>query len=592
MLRVGFSIFSVKKDFATKHRLQPFRNKTYLSLKQYLIDFMSDHPMIAYLSMEIGVDSQLPTCCGGLGVLAGDTVKGSAEIDFPLVGVSLRHHKGYFEQEIENSQQKEVLKRSNPFGVLRKRSEKVRVEIEGRNVTIGAEEYIIKNGHANRVPIYFLDTRIDENTKEDREISETCYWMGKPTTHEEHQRHRLKQEMVLGIGGVRFLERIGYKIRKYHLNEGHTALATLEIANKNNWNQKETQQKFSFTTHTLVPAGHESFPLDMVKNTLECCFPMEKIIEYGREGDCLNMTKLAMSLSDYQNGVSKKNAEAARLMFPERKIDYITNGIHLGSWTSGSFKGLFDCHLPGWEDNPEKLKDAMTLPNAEVWEAHQENKDTLIDFIEDEYGVSLDRNKLTLGWFRRMAEYKRPTLIFTDRERLKRIGTGKLQILVAGKAHPRDTYGKEAIRMIQEESKIVNGEVPTVFIENYGMEISPTLIAGVDVLLNTPRPPNEASGTSGMKALSNGVINVSSWDGWIDEEFKTKEGLIGWAFGHQYETDIQDAQGLYNVLEQKVIPTFYYNRQKWIEMQKHSIALASYYNTNRMLKEYIERAWR
>ena len=547
---------------------------------------------VAYFSMEIGVDPQLPTCCGGLGVLAGDTVKGAAEIGFPLVGVSLRHHKGYFKQEIKDSQQKEVLKRSNPFGILRKRTEEVKVEIEGRNVTVGAEEYVIKSGQGIKVPIYFLDTKLDDNEKEDREISETCYWMGKPTTYEEHQRHRFKQEIVLGIGGIRILERIGYKVRKYHLNEGHTALATLEVANKNSWDLKETKKRFSFTTHTLVPAGHELFPLDMVKNTLEGSFPLDKIMEYGGDAGCLNMTKLAMSLSDYQNGVSKKNSEAAREMFPEQNIDHITNGIHLGSWTSGSFKGLFDCHLPGWEENPERLKDSMTLPSEEVWRAHLENKSILLDLIEDEYGVELDRNRLTLGWYRRIAEYKRPTLIFTDRERLKRIGAGKMQILVAGKAHPRDTYGKEAIKRIHEESKTINGDVPTIFIEDYGMEISPTLIAGVDVLLNTPRPPNEASGTSGMKALSNGVINVSSWDGWIDEEFKTKEGAIGWAFGHQHETDIQDAHGLYNVLEQKVLPTFYHNKEKWIEMQKNSISLASYYNTNRMLKEYIEKAWR
>jgi len=175
---------------------------------------MSDQAMIAYLSMEIGVDAQLPTCCGGLGVLAGDAIKGAAELNFPLVGVSLRHHKGYFEQEIENDQQKEVLKRSNPFGVLRKRDEKVKVRIEGRDVIIGAEEYIIKNGHDNKVPIFFLETKLDENKKEDREISETCYWMGKQTTYEEHQRHRFKQEIVLGIGGVRFLEKLGYNIRK------------------------------------------------------------------------------------------------------------------------------------------------------------------------------------------------------------------------------------------------------------------------------------------------------------------------------------------------------------------------------------------
>ena len=553
---------------------------------------MSNIASVAYLSMEIGVDAQLPTCCGGLGVLSGDTIKGAAELNFPLIGVSLRHHKGYFEQKIENYRQKEVLKRSNPFGVLRKRNEKVKVQIEGRDVIIGAEEYIIKNGHDTKVPIYFLDTKLDENEVEDREISATCYWMGKPTTYHEHQKHRFKQEVVLGIGGVRFLEKLGYDIRKYHMNEGHTALATLEIANKNNWAEQETKKKFSFTTHTLVPAGHEVFPMSIVESILEDIFPLDKITEYGGQANCLNMTKLAMNLSDYHNGVSKKNAEAARKMFPNKNIDYITNSVHLGSWTSGSFKGLFDRHFPGWEEDPEKLKDALRLPNFEVWKAHLANKNILFDFIEDEYKIDLDRNILTLGWFRRIAEYKRPTLIFTDRKRLKHIGSGKMQILIAGKAHPRDIYGKETIRQIHEQSKILNGEVPTVFIENYGMEISPTLIAGVDVLLNTPRPPNEASGTSGMKALSNGVINVSSWDGWIDEEFKTKEGSIGWAFGFQHETDVQDANGLYNVLEQKVIPTFYNNPEKWIEMKKHSISLASYYNTTRMVGEYIERAWR
>ncbi len=553
---------------------------------------MSPKDSVAYLSMEIGVDARLPTCCGGLGVLAGDSIKGSAEINFPLVGVSLRHHKGYFEQEIINYQQKEVLKRSNPFGVLRKRDEKVKVQIEGRDVTIGAEEYVLKNGNSSKALIYFLDTRLNENSTEDKEISENCYWMGKSTTYDEHQRHRFKQEVILGIGGVRFLEKIGYNIRKYHLNEGHTALATLEIANKYNWDENKTKQKFSFTTHTLVPAGHEVFPMTMVESILKDSFPLDKIREYGEQANCLNMTKLAMNLSDYQNGVSKKNAEAAREMFPNKKIDYITNAVHLGTWTSGSFKGLFDRHFPGWEEDPEKLVDAARLPNEEVWKAHMENKIILLDFIEDEYGIDLDRNKLTLGWFRRIAEYKRPMLIFTERERLKLIGSGKIQFLIAGKAHPRDGYGKEAITKIHEESQKIKGAVPTVFIENYGMEISPTLIAGVDVLLNTPRPPNEASGTSGMKALSNGVINVSSWDGWIDEEFKTKEGAIGWAFGYQHENDVQNAHGLYNVLEQKVLPTFYGNREKWIEMQKNSIALASYYNTKRMLSEYIEKAWK
>jgi glycogen phosphorylase len=553
---------------------------------------MSNQACVAYLSMEIGVDAHLPTCCGGLGVLAGDAIKGAAELSFPLVGVSLRHHKGYFEQKIENYQQKEILKRSNPFGVLRKRDEKIKVQIEGKDVTIGAEEYLIKNGHSNKVSIYFLDTRLNENAAENREISETCYWMGKPVTYEEHQRHRFKQEVVLGIGGVRFLEKLGYNIKKYHMNEGHTALATLEIANRNNWDEEKTKKKFSFTTHTLVPAGHEVFPISLVKSILEDSFPLEKIVKYGGQAGSLNMTQLAMSLSDYQNGVSKKNAEAARDMFPGKNIDYITNAVHLGTWTSGSFKGLFDRHFPGWEENPEKLKDAMRLPNDEVWKAHLENKNILFDFIEDEYAVDLDRNVLTLGWFRRIAEYKRPLLIFSDKERLKRIGSGKMQIIFAGKAHPRDGYGKEAIRQIHEESRIINGAVSTVFVENYGMELSPTLIAGVDVLLNTPRPPNEASGTSGMKALSNGVLNVSSWDGWIDEEFKTKEGAIGFAFGCQYETDVQDAQGLYNVLEQKVIPTFYGKQERWIEMKKQSISLASYYNTNRMLKEYIERAWK
>jgi starch phosphorylase len=553
---------------------------------------MSDGSMIAYLSMEIGVDPQLPTCCGGLGVLAGDTTKGSVEVNFPLVGISLRHHKGYFEQKIENFRQKEVLKRSNPFGVLRKRDEKVQVEIEGRPVTVSAEEYIIKNGHETKNSIFFLDTQMDDNKAEDREISETCYWNGKPSTWEEHQRHRFKQEIVLGIGGVRFLEKLGYKLKKYHLNEGHTALATLEVAKKNGWNQEETRKKFSFTTHTLVPAGHESFPWDLVRATLNDSFPIDKIFAYGGFADNLNMTRLAMSLSGYQNGVSRKNAEAAKDMFPDRNIDYITNAIHLGTWTSGSYKGLYDRHFPGWEDEPEKLKDAMRLPDDEVWKAHAENKFILLDFIEDDYGIDLDRDRLTLGWFRRIAEYKRPLLIFTDRERLKKIGKGKLQILMAGKAHPRDTFGKEAIKVIHEISRLVNGDIPTVFVEDYGMKISPKLIAGSDVLLNTPRPPNEASGTSGMKALPNGVLNVSSWDGWIDEEFKTKEGAIGWAYGHDYETDVQDAQGLYNVLEEKVIPTFYNNRKKWIEMQKHSISLAAYYNTHRMLREYIEKAWK
>ena len=384
------------------------------------------------------------------------------------------------------------------------------------------------------------------------------------------------------------------------MNEGHGSLAAVEVARERDYNVDQTKKLCSFTTHTPVAAGYDRFPCKTVDEVIGDGFRKDFIKFLGNDKETLNagendwilnMAELGMNLSGKINAVSKKHAVVANKMHPGKNIAPITNAVHLGTWTSGTFNGLFDKYFEGWEEEPAKLKDALTLPSDEVWKAHLENKYTMIDFIEDEYGTSLDRDKLTLGWFRRMADYKRPTLIFTDRERLKSTCSGNTQLIFAGKAHPRDGGGKYAIKRIHEEIKNINGEIPTVFVENYRMEISPILISGVDVLLNTPITPKEASGTSGMKGAANGVLNYTKVDGWFWEEFPQNEGKIGWSFGREGASDWEDAQSMYKGFEEKVIPIFYKDRDKWIEMQKHSISLASHYHTKRLLEEYKEKIW-
>jgi glycogen phosphorylase len=536
--------------------------------------------------MEIAVDPLIPTYGGGLGVLAGDGAKGAADAGVTMVVVTPNYCNGYLKQKTNSGCQEEEPDVWDPTAAkIRRIGTNVRVNLEGRTANITGLEYHLK-GARSVVPVNYLDTPFDN----------VCSWLyskGKDqVTYDEQRRHRLKQEAVLGIGGVRFLESIDYHPEKYHLNEGHTGFAAVELARRNNWDVEKTKKQCTFTTHTLVPEGHETFKKDLVRDVFRDTELFGFIERMGGQDDEINMTKLCMGLSGSTYAVSRRNAEAARQMFPQFSIGYIDNAVHLPTWVSDPFKNLYNKHIPGWTGVPAKLGDAMSLPDDEVWNAHYENKKMLKDLVEDRTGVSLDANKFTMGWARRMSEYKRPTLPISDINRLVEIGKDKVQLVYAGKAHFADGRGKDAIKTIHDAIKKTKADIPIAFLDNYSIAFSRTLISGVDVWLNTPRPPQEASGTSGMKAADNGVMQYTTIDGWACDVFPQKDGKVGWYFGKEGQSDQQDIQDFYQKLGGTIIPLFYNDRKGWTQVQKGAITLGAHYNMSRWINQHLSGPWR
>ncbi|MGA3084851.1 MAG: alpha-glucan family phosphorylase [Thermodesulfobacteriota bacterium] len=562
---------------------------------------LTKEPMIAYFSMEIGIQSSIPTYSGGLGVLAGDTIKSGADLNLPMVAVTLLSEKGYFRQELdEKGRQTEHPVFWEPAKFMTLLSPKVLVEIEGRKVLIQAWYYPVTSFTGGQVPVFFLDTDIKGNAPEDREITSFLY--GKDLAY------RLKQEIALGIGGARMLKKLGFEIKKYHLNEGHASLLTLELLQifqkpieevwdeKLVWDVNRVKDLCVFTTHTPVEAGHDRFSYDLVRQILGEPVPFDVLKGLaGQEG--LNMTLLALNLSEFINGVAKKHGEISRNMFPGYKISAITNGVHSYTWTCESFKKLYDKYLPGWANEPELFVRIERVPDEEIWEAHLEAKKVLLAYVRETTGVEMNTELLTLGFARRATAYKRADLLFSDLERLKAIGEGKLQIIYAGKAHPNDQPGKALIERIFQFKEKLKGQIHMVYLPNYDMDLALKLVSGVDVWLNTPLRPREASGTSGMKAAHNGVLNFSVLDGWWIEGHI--EGYTGWAIGPSpTETklvdgnDPRDAQDLYRKLEQLIIPTFYEEKGIWIRMMQNAIGKNAYYfNTHRMMRRYVTEAY-
>ncbi|MCX8170850.1 MAG: alpha-glucan family phosphorylase [Candidatus Bathyarchaeota archaeon] len=547
---------------------------------------------IAYFSMEIALSNKMHTYSGGLGVLASDVVKSSADLNIPLVAVTLISRKGYFRQELtRDGRQIEHPDPWNPQDFLQNLPVEVSVQIEGRDVRVKAWVYNVKGAGENIVPVYFLDTDVEGNSREDREITSHLYGGD--------ERYRLKQEIVLGIGGVRILESLGIKIRKYHMNEGHSSLLTLELLRRYNMDADRVRSMCIFTTHTPVEAAHDKFPYDLVREVLGEIVPFDLLRRLGGE-DMLNMTLLALNLSDYINGVSKRHRVVSREMFPSYEIHAITNGVHPYTWTCESFRRLYDKYLPGWAHEPELLSRVDIIPSSEIWRAHMEAKRRLIDYINSVTDVKMDYETLTIGFARRATAYKRHTLIFSDIDRLRRVNKkGRIQLIFAGKAHPRDEPGKKMIEEIFRYKSILKGEIEITYLENYDVEIAAKLVSGVDVWLNTPLPPLEASGTSGMKAAYNGVINFSVLDGWWIEGWI--EGITGWAIGptpeerrlmpieEQLAMELND---LYGKLEHVIAPMYYGRRDEWIRLMENSIGkLASYFNSHRMMHRYVTEAY-
>ncbi len=557
--------------------------------------------LIAYFSMEIGLQAGMPTYSGGLGILAGDNIRAAVDLKIPLIGVTLVHRKGYFYQKLAaDGTQKEEPAEWVVEDFLTPMPARAAVLIEGRTVQLRCWKYEAHGAGDFYVPVFFLDADLSENSAWDRTLTDFLYGGD--------QRYRLAQEVILGIGGVRMLRALGYAdITRFHMNEGHAGLLALELlveearsAGRDIIEPHDLEvirKKCIFTTHTPVAAGHDQFPMDLVKKVLDrrevhemkdvfCC------------DDVLNMTYLGLNVSHYVNGVAKKHGETSRLMFAGYQIDAITNGIHAASWTSPPFSKLFDSHISGWKQDNFSLRYAMSIPKGEVWQAHTESKNSLIQFVNRTNNCAMDGGVLTLGFARRAAAYKRPDLLFSDLSRLSEIASkaGPFQVIYAGKAHPQDESGKDLIKRIFQAMQALKGRIKVVYVENYDLELGKLMTSGVDVWLNTPQPPLEASGTSGMKAAVNGVPSLSVLDGWWIEG--CIEGITGWSIGpserdgERVADHSSDALSLYDKLEQVVLPLFYRDRNGFIEVMRHAIALnGSFFNTHRMLQQYVVKAY-
>ena len=575
--------------------------------------------------MEIAVDPAIPTYAGGLGILAGDTLRSCADLQVPILAVTLLHRSGYLTQTFDaTGWQREVQTEWDVARHLTELPERTTVHLEDRVVTIRAWRYEIVGISGARVPVYFLDTDLPENSTWDRSLTQFLYGGD--------AYYRICQEVVLGIGGVRMIRALGYAdIQRFHMNEGHASLLTLELLHEGAVaagrqaiaaaDIEAVRARCIFTTHTPVAAGHDRFGMDLVGrvfsrrhdflNTRDvfCADLVRRVVQMEQpDGDLsglftarntLNLTYLALNLSHYVNGVARRHAEVSRRMFRKEQVDAISNGVHAATWTARPFQTLFDRHIPGWREDNFSLRYASCIPGDELWDAHLAAKQQMVSWIREHAGVKLDPQVLTLGLARRSTPYKRPDLLLADPGRLEAIAAhaGRLQIVFGGKAHPNDTGGKEIIQRILRMRETLRASVPIVYLENYDMQLGQILTAGVDVWVNTPLPPLEASGTSGMKAALNGVPSLSVLDGWWLEG--CIEDVTGWGIGDHdvsaaAETvrNADDATALYDQLEHAVAPRFYGDRPRFITMMRQAIALnGSFFNTQRMVQQYALKAY-
>jgi len=553
---------------------------------------------IAYFSMEVGLDPDMPTYSGGLGILAGDTLRAAADVGLPLVGVTLLHRQGYFRQQLDASgNQTESAVPWAPEKFLEQLPRLVSITIENRMVAVRAWRYVIRGVSGHAIPVYFLDTAVSDNTPWDQTLTDHLYGGD--------QHYRLCQEVVLGMGGVAMLKVIGHEVQTYHLNEGHSALLVLGLLNDLAPEQPQprvtpelreaVRRRCVFTTHTPVPAGHDQFPVALARQVLgAACTDVLAAAECCLHGT-LNMTYLALFFAHYVNGVAMRHGEISRTMFPDYPINSISNGVHGATWTAPPLQRLYDQHFPEWRRDNLYLRYAVSIPLTEIQHAHAEAKRELLVEVERRQYVRLDPAALTLGFARRATPYKRPELMFTDLERLRRIvrAVGPLQIIYGGKAHPADTEGKQLIRRIFDAAAALGHEVRVVYLPEYDMALAKLLCAGVDVWLNTPHKPQEASGTSGMKAALNGVPSLSILDGWWVEGHL--EGVTGWSIGDADDGPSdpgREATSLYDKLEYVIGPLYYRRPLEFAQVMRHTIALnGSFFNAQRMIVQYLQNAY-
>ena len=552
-------------------------------------------PRIAYFSMEIALEDGVPTYSGGLGVLAGDMMRSAADLGVPMVGVTLASRAGYFRQELADGGQVERPAPWDPATRTRRLACKVVVTIATREVWVAGWEYRVSTScrQNNSVPVILLDTDLPENREEDRTLTQWLY--GGDTTY------RLRQEIVLGVGGVRMLNALGIRVHKYHMNEGHSALLSLELLRELGAAAASgalleqaiaaVRARCVFTTHTPVEAGHDQYELPLAEEQLGGLVDPRLLRTLGG-GQRLNLTRLALALCGWVNGVADRHAETSRALFPGYDVQTVTNGVHALTWTAAPMAAVFDRHIPKWCHEPELLGRALLLPDAEVVQAHAAARSALLQAAAGRPGgQALQARRLTIGFARRMTDYKRPGLLFSDLERLRAIARRwPLQVLLAGKAHPNDAEGKHHIARLLAWAQALEGEVPVVFLPDYGVSLARQLVAGVDVWLNTPKRPLEASGTSGMKAALNGVPSLSVLDGWWLEG--CVEGVTGWAIGADGDDVSRHAASLYDKLETTVLPAWHAADGGWARVMKSAIAYnGSYFNSHRMLRRYAAEAY-
>lgn len=556
-------------------------------------------PRVAYFSMEIGLASDIPTYSGGLGVLAGDTLRSAADLGVRMVGITLLYRKGYFRQAISvEGDQVEHPADWSPESVLERMDATTSVQLEGRDVLVGCWKYAVTGVGGHVVPVYLLDTDLDANSEGDRTLTHYLYGGD--------ERYRLCQEAILGIAGQQMLEQLGHaEIDVYHMNEGHSSLLglsllerRLEARNAKRVTQKDVatvRQQCVFTTHTPVPAGHDRFHRALV----------ERVLGKGRtdllaaarilDGQTLNMTKLALECSHYVNGVARIHQHVSQDMFPKYRIRAVTNGVHSGTWAAPAMRDLFDRHIPEWRSDNAYLRYASDIPLDSLTAAHRSNKRALLRAVRDQTGQPLDEDVFTICFARRATPYKRCHLLFQNLDRLKWIASniGPFQLVFGGKAHPRDEGGKRMIRFIHEAAQELEGRIRIVYIENYEMDQGRLMTSGADIWLNTPEKTREASGTSGMKAALNGVPSLSVLDGWWIEGHV--EGVTGWSAAN-YRGALDDeasvAHALYDKLERVVIPLFYERPSAFAQVMRSAIALnGSFFNTQRMVSQYVHNAY-
>ena len=551
---------------------------------------------IAYFSMEVALNPDVPTYSGGLGILAGDTLRAAADLGIPMVGVTLIYRKGYFRQTLDDAgHQSESPVEWDPTDDLELLDPIATITIQGRPVHIRCWRYSIQGVTGHVVPVYLLDTSVATNSEQDQGITDHLYGGD--------DRYRLKQELVLGVGGIELLSKLNLRdIDRYHMNEGHSALLALRLIERrlaNNGHSRPTEADVAdirkqcvFTTHTPVPAGHDEFSGDLVREVLGEDRSRLLFATGFTDQDYLNMTHLALHHSNYVNGVAMKHGEVSRQMFPKYPVKAITNGVHAGTWTSPEIAKLLDRDVPEWRRDNIYLRYVIATDLKDIRAAHRAAKKTLFEEIKSQLGVSLDLDAYTVGFARRATGYKRAGLFMSQPERLKQIAetAGPIQIIYGGKAHPKDDEGKRNIEQIYASADALKESVKVVYLPNYRWRWGGLITAGVDLWLNTPIETREASGTSGMKAALNGVPSLSTLDGWWIEGHL--EGITGWSIVDNGEGEAGEVASMYDKLEKTILPLYYKDPDGYAKVMRSSIALnGSFFNTQRMLMQYIFNAY-